>query len=207
MASGHRSGGVDFDDLFDQDIIGDGPVAGFLKRADGSPLRYAHIQYGAKRADVNRRSGGLDVSNKWAAKGTASYVTDGGYGGRLHASDVGASSAKATATFSFNANGTTAWKSETNGGQGGGVWTRAQAGEYDILFTQVAANSEGFLQGTLNAWLAMTENRWIALTVSASRGRQATATRTVRAQIRRRQDGRIWLDRTMEFYCTVASDG
>ncbi|MGO1069233.1 hypothetical protein [Lysobacter sp. CA199] len=206
MATLIKHQGIPFEDLFDPDIIGDGPIAHRCTH-NGQPLRFAHIQYGAKRADVNFRVNNQDVSNLWAAKGTASYVSDGGFGGRLRASDVGYPSAKATATFYFNADGTTRWTSETNGGQGGGVWSRSQPGEYDILFTQVAANVEGFLQGTLNAWLPLTESRWIALTVSASRGRQATATRTVRAQIRRRQDGRIWMDKTMEFYCTVASDG
>ncbi len=35
--------------------------------------RYAHIQYGSKRADVGHRINGMDVSNLWAARGTASY--------------------------------------------------------------------------------------------------------------------------------------
>lgn len=207
MASGHRSGGVDFDDLFDPDVIGDGPVAGFLRRADGSPLRYAHIQYGTQRADVNRRSGNVDVARLWAAKGTASYVSDGGWGGKLQASDVGYPSAKATASFAFRPDGTTWWKSETGGGTGTNVWTRSKPGDYDILFTLVQGGSSGFLSATLDQWLPLTQERLVYLTVSASNGRSASATRILRGQIRRRQDGRVWMDRNMEFYCHVASDG
>lgn len=64
----------EFDDLFDPDVIGDGPVASWLRRADGTPLRYAHIRYGQKIADVGRRrEDGLDVTNLWAGKGTTNY--------------------------------------------------------------------------------------------------------------------------------------
>ncbi|MEI2454579.1 hypothetical protein [Lysobacter firmicutimachus] len=205
--TGHRSGGVSFDDLFDPDLNGDGPTAGFLRRIDGTPLRYAHIQYGAQRADVNRRSGGVDVARLWAAKGTASYVSDGGWGGRLVASDVGYPSAKATASFSFRSDGSTFWQSETGGGSGTGTWARSRPGDYDILFSLIYADSGGYLNVTLDQWLPLTELRFVSLTVSASNGRQASANRTVRAQIRRRQDGRIWMDKQMAFYCTVAADG
>lgn len=72
MASGYRSAAVDFDARFDPDIMGDGPSAlGF--RSAGLPLRYAHIQYGRKGPDVGMRIGGVDASNLWAAKGTATY--------------------------------------------------------------------------------------------------------------------------------------
>jgi hypothetical protein len=65
--------GIDFDDLFDVDQNGDGPQAPYLRAPNGQPLRYAHIQYGSKRADVGYRQNGQDVSNLWAAKGTAVY--------------------------------------------------------------------------------------------------------------------------------------
>jgi hypothetical protein len=70
--AGVRSASVDFDDLFDPDITGDGPqAAGVL--IGGVPARYAHIQYGSKRPDVGVTNAGVDVSNLWAAKGTATY--------------------------------------------------------------------------------------------------------------------------------------
>lgn len=73
MAKGFTSGGVDFDDLFDPDVVGDGPSASFLT-SGGVALKYAALAYGTKRADVGfRNSSGVDVSNLWAAKGTAIY--------------------------------------------------------------------------------------------------------------------------------------
>lgn len=74
MPSGYRSGGVDFDDLFDPFVQGPTSVA-TGRRIAGVDLsyRYAHIQYGAKRADVGYRVNGTDLSNLWAAKGTAVY--------------------------------------------------------------------------------------------------------------------------------------
>ncbi len=73
MASGIKSREVDFDDLFDPDIIGDGPVANGLKRG-GTALHYANIIYGTRRADVGIKHAGTDVAALWAAKGTAVYV-------------------------------------------------------------------------------------------------------------------------------------
>ena len=45
MAKGIRSAGWDFDDLFDPDVIGDGPSVANL-RSGGAPLRYAALKYG-----------------------------------------------------------------------------------------------------------------------------------------------------------------
>lgn len=73
MASGRRSRGVAFEDLFDPDIVGDGPTAAGY-RSGGVLLRFAAIKYGTKRADVGYRVNDVDVSNLWAAKGTASYT-------------------------------------------------------------------------------------------------------------------------------------
>lgn len=74
MPSGYRSSGVDFDDLFDPYV--EGPMAQSSGRRIGNTdlsRRYAHIQYGSKRADVGHRINGMDLSNLWAARSTASY--------------------------------------------------------------------------------------------------------------------------------------
>jgi hypothetical protein len=73
MPTGFESDGVDFDDLFDPDVMGDGPQATWLENS-GVPLRYAALAYGTKRADVGYEDNGVDVSNLWAAKGTAVYA-------------------------------------------------------------------------------------------------------------------------------------
>lgn len=75
MPSGFKSGGTDFDDLFDPYVEGQKPaLTGYV--TDGQDLRdrYAPIEYGSKRADVGFKAGGQDVSNLWAAKGTAVYI-------------------------------------------------------------------------------------------------------------------------------------
>lgn len=72
MTAGYKSVNVEFDDLFDPDIVGDGPSAtGYA--VGGTAMRYAALTYGTKRADVGYARAGVDVSNLWAAKGTATY--------------------------------------------------------------------------------------------------------------------------------------
>lgn len=146
MASGYRYQGVDFDDLFDPDITGDGPVAGTYRRADGQPLRYAHVQYGSRRGDVGRRQGGSDLATLWAAKGTASYslpINGQSYSAHNQAHSNSSGSASATVTFILDASGIyRVLSSVTGGGQGSntevarGTWlpAGAGAGEYDVQF-------------------------------------------------------------------------
>ena len=78
--SGYRINGIDFDDIFDPDVIGDGPTAGLS--VNNVLIKYAHIQYGSKHADVGYSYAGSDVTNRWAAKGTAVYalpINNGAY--------------------------------------------------------------------------------------------------------------------------------
>lgn len=76
MASGFRnSAGVDTDDLYDTDAVGDGPIASFMRRADGSALRYAAARYGSPGDALGfRDADGSDMGPKWCKKGTASYA-------------------------------------------------------------------------------------------------------------------------------------
>lgn len=74
-----KSKGVNFSSLFDPDIMGDGPTAPGYK-VNGVAQRFADIKYGSKRANIGYAEKGVDLSNKWAAKGTAAYALgfDGG---------------------------------------------------------------------------------------------------------------------------------
>ncbi|WP_199098969.1 hypothetical protein [Dyella sp. ASV21] len=76
MSSSYRnSQPADSDDLFDPDVIGDGPTAPFLRRADGSPLRYADARYGTPGDTFGYRDASIaDMGPKWAKKGTAMYT-------------------------------------------------------------------------------------------------------------------------------------
>lgn len=104
MASGYRnSAGVDSDDLYDPDVVGDGYTATFLRRSDGSPLRYASASYGTPGDPFGYRdNGGADVGPRWAKKGTAQYSIP-------FATDYFANSqvrGNATLTLNMNNNGT-----------------------------------------------------------------------------------------------------
>lgn len=68
--------GVDWDDLFEPEVGGNGAGDGNYRRSDGSIIRYAALQYGSKIPDVGYgRSGGAgDVSTMWAGKGTVAYL-------------------------------------------------------------------------------------------------------------------------------------
>ncbi len=150
MASGYRYQGVDFDDLFDPDVQGNGPVAGAYRRPDGQPLRYAHVQYGSRRGDVNRRQGGVDLASLWAAKGTATYTL--GFNGGNYARSALAltnqqGSVNASVTLSLNSDGTwviTSFATRDGGRtEASGSWLPAGAnvGDYQVQFG--AATSDG----------------------------------------------------------------
>ena len=76
MTSGYRNAaGVDFDDLFDPDTVGDGQAIGNMRRSNGVALQYANVKYGAQGPAVSyRTSAGVDVSSFWAKKGTTKYL-------------------------------------------------------------------------------------------------------------------------------------
>ncbi|MCU1000760.1 MULTISPECIES: hypothetical protein [Stenotrophomonas] len=148
MASGYRSSGIDFDDLFDPYV--EGPMAQDSgRRVGGTDLsrRYAHIQYGSKRADVGYRVGGMDVSNLWAARGSATYRLP--FHGQAFSASNGAktnSSGSASASISIDmlSDGNYSIRRSVNGGGNSsntvvasGRWLPAGANpsEYDVRFS------------------------------------------------------------------------
>lgn len=144
MAVAYRSVGVDFDALFAPDIMGDGPSVAAM-RSGGTPLRYAAIGYGTKRADVGYRVGGVDVSNLWAAAGTAVYSIPGLNGKSLLAADsslTGQTTMAASVAVSFATAGTWSVSGSTSRGAVtqpapvSGTWLPAgeSASDYDIRY-------------------------------------------------------------------------
>lgn len=204
MASGYRRDGFDFDDLFDADVMGDGPTTPNA-RSGGAPLRYAHIQYGSKRADVGYRQGGVDVSNLWAAKGTASYVSDGGLPSELRRTVVAppGQTANATVSFSFNRDGTVTWASV---GSGSGTWARGTnpGDNYDINYTLVSGNA---VTGVPTGWVQLNANRAASSSVSANNGASNSKNSVVNIQIRRRSDGAVLVNRNVSMAPNAVSDG
>ena len=190
--AGRKSQGTDFDALFDVDIIGDGPQASGYN-ANGIPIRYAHIQYGSKRPDVGYRVNGVDVSNLWAAKGTAVYVSSDALPASLVDYQVNSSGpVTSTVTFAYFRDGTTTFSPSTIGSN---TWithgSSSVGDDYDIRFSQVSGNSIGILTATLNAWMQINAARTVSLAVSRNQQGALTAFRTVKIEVRRRSDGVI----------------
>ncbi len=81
----HDNADIQFDDVFAPNLSGTYAADSGFRGPDGSDLsrRYEHISFGSKHADVNHRtSAGIDVSNLWAAKGTAVYAL--GFNGKQY---------------------------------------------------------------------------------------------------------------------------
>lgn len=194
MAKGITSGGVDFDDLFDPDVVGDGPSTPWLT-SGGVALRYAALAYGTKRADVGyRNSAGVDVTNLWAAKGTAVYVNQSALPALLRCYIVNSSGpVTSTATFTFQRNGIVTFFPADYVNQNWVVPTGTTAGDaYDIRFTlQAGGNSTGTLTGTLGTWLQIDQNRGLSLSYTRSTSGSLTARRVVLVEIRRRSDNAV----------------
>lgn len=207
MATGYRSGGVDFDDLFDPDVMGSGPaVAGM--RSGGAPLKYAALSYGSKRADVGYRQNGHDVSNLWAAKGTARYVSDGGLPEILDTSVVvGPSGGIADVEFNFRRDGIVTW---TDIASGQGTWAPGGGNpgdQYDVRYTLLSAGTGGTLNGVDNTWKQVNTNRFVTLSLTVIGGASRSTFRVVRIEIRRRADNATVVDRQVRLVATITTDG
>lgn len=144
----HSHNGVPLHELFDPDIMGDGPDApGF--REGGVPLKFASIAYGSKGPDVKKREGGFDISNKWASAGTAVYVNLDAFPELIEDVQVGSSAPTTSSVgFTFHRNGTFITVPT-----GGGNWgpSATDAGDaYDLRITKLTgSNSAGDMSGVL----------------------------------------------------------
>lgn len=157
MTKNFRRGTVDFDDIFEPDIMGDGPSASFLTSGD-VPLKYAALVHGTKAADVGfRTAAGVDVSNLWAAKGTAVYVLSID-GQNIACNDVALTNEQSIfAQIDFTLSSAGTWKVErTEGGEStvlvaSGTWLSdaAAAGDYEVQFdvTHVAGEPPAVTNG------------------------------------------------------------
>lgn len=117
MTSGYRnSAGVDTDNLFDPDIVGDGPSATGYKKSDGTLLKYAAAKYGTVGPNTGYRlSNGADIATLWAAKGTAQYsLPINGQTFTSTGATVGTGACTATLDFEIATSGWTLVSSGTN---------------------------------------------------------------------------------------------
>jgi len=101
--SGYRNGAaVDADNLFDTDIVGDGPQAENFRLSNGVGLKYAAAPYGTPGPSFGyRNSAGVDNGPRWTTKGTAVYSLPIN-GKQYNAGDVAANRQTAQANIYFN---------------------------------------------------------------------------------------------------------
>ena len=203
--------GKRLEELFDPDLVGDGPIAWGLQDDAAVPLRFAHIKYGSKGPDVGYFTpDDIDVSNLWAAKNSAVYVNDGGVPRRLETSEVGSpAGVTARAGLTYHRSGLVDWFCTYTTGTGN--WTRPSpnAGDpYDLLMTiEAGGNAAGTLAGDFGAWVPLSADRQCTLSVFANNGTSRIASRVVRFRIRRRSDGVILVDYTLTLWVEATSDG
>lgn len=197
MASGHRNGQVDFDDLFDPDIIGDGPVAnGYAAKHVG--LRYAHVRYGTRRADVGYRIGGQDVASLWAAKGTATYTLPfhgKGFTSGNQAKSNSGGTCSANVRLNLMPDGTyTITKASTGGGNDSsstvdsGRWlpTGQSAAEYEIYITADSIGRASFsTSATGFVSMASAQSATISISVQSASSDYAQAAVDIHCHVRR----------------------
>lgn len=201
MTAGYRSAAVDFDNLFDPDIVGDGPIATGYAVA-GTALRYAALAYGTKRADVGYALGGLDVSNLWAAKGTATYAVTLGFEDQEYLASR-ESPATTTVTLTIKTDGN--WAITRNVGVpnplGSGVWDSftGTPSEFEVKFeTAVWMDSGGMTYSNgATTYQPLTVNRSVSATVSGS---DISGILNVRCLIRRISNGLLVVDSTCRLY-------
>ena len=185
MPTGYRKGGVDFEDLFAPDIIGDGPICEKVKKG-GVPLKFANIIHGSKGPDVGIREGGVDISNKWAAAGTVSYLDPDALPSLMEdLASAPSGPVTATVAFYFNRNGSMTLDPTTYGPRD---WRSPNVpdfgDDYEIRFTQTATNGSGTLTGPLGSWLQINAARGLNLSITRSIAGSVTASRTVLVEIR-----------------------
>ncbi|MGN6655721.1 MAG: hypothetical protein ACTHJ9_10320 [Rhodanobacter sp.] len=216
MTSGVKSNNVDLDDLFDPDIVGDGPASAGVK-SGGVPLKYAAIKYGTKRANVGILNAGSDVSNLWAAKGTASYalpINGQTFARKGQALTGQEGTITGTVQFTARADGTYAVTTSASPGSpstpASGTWQTqgGAASDYQVQFTLSAGSTSGTgsTANTAPAYtsLATAQSASVTCTCPANDSGTYTWTYGLRIRIRRVSTGAVISDTTITMSASAA---
>lgn len=203
MASGYRSAGVDFDDLFDPYVTGTPPAATGYRIAGVGDLagRYAPLIFGTQRADVGYRiAGGADVATLWAAKGTATYVSSTAGLPESISSFANSTSGPVTAvaTFSMARDGSTSWSPP---GTSSAWYPMAPAGIgdlYDVEFTNLGGVGGVLTGSALGVRHPLSSPRGLTLMTTRTTAGSSNGTRSIRVDIRRIGSATILGTRTVE---------
>lgn len=189
---GYNTNNVNFDDQFDPDVQGDGPTASNYKVA-GVPAKYADIKHGTKGPDCGYKEAGVDLSNKWAKKGSAVYALPIDGGNFVARSDGQISAAMdAKITFALNADGTYTLTcvgntpDTTAGAAGSWLPDGQSAADYQVEFvwsqTSQSTSGPATVTNGAAAYQACTANRSILIEAqvgqfsASDKGSKATVT-------------------------------
>ncbi|QNH13095.1 hypothetical protein [Xanthomonas sp. SI] len=211
MASGYRSGGVDFDDLFEAGTSG---TAVPSARSGGVPLRYAALGSSAKRPDVGYRYNGSDVSNLWLPKGAGvGSLPINGQNFSIGETVPNLATGSCAITFRANPDGTFAVTPvRSHGGNGAvttGSWlpSGSSASDFQIQFEATAASgTAATITNEASAYQALTTARAITAALgpygSSAGSRDSVTSITIR--IKRVSSGSVGVT-TVTF--SLAVDG
>lgn len=207
MGTSYKTAGVDLDDQFDPDIIGDGPTAPGYKQG-GTPLKYAAIKYGSKGPDCGYAQAGVDVSNLWAAKGTAVYaLACDGQQANVGVTLPNMKTGSATASFVANADGTyvLSTRKHVSGLQdvvnvvATGTWNilGGASSLYRVRFTLSNITEEGDGSATMSNdapnFVALTADRSVAANASGTfQSGTDSISATVTIELQRIADGLVF---------------
>lgn len=210
MASGYRSSGLDFDDLFDPYVSGTKSIV-TGRRVNGVDLRerYAPLSVGSKRADVGYRVDGVDVSNLWAAKGTASYGISGldGRSFRVaHQANTTQQQTFAAVNVALRSDG----KWQATGSDPGGArdlpdpvigdWLTwgGSGSDYELLIdVSSSGHADRVVGNGAESWVSLGTSRSVTLSLPAVPASNATArdaSASVRIRVRRASTGAVISD-------------
>lgn len=192
MSDYRNSAGTDFDNLFDPDVVGDGPSATHYALTSGALLKYAAAKYGSPGPTVGyRNSAGVDWGTQWAAKGTAAYVkSNPGYTAfTATAGNTKGQTLTAAAIISLNSDGT--WTASQSGNSSG-LWYQSQqsgiGNNYQVLFTwtKTGGNVTDTVSNGASGWTTIsgTVSFQISFTASVAQGQTDSCSGTLNIQIR-----------------------
>jgi hypothetical protein len=206
-----KSKGVDFSSMFAPDEMGDGPIAeGYM--VAGVPQRYAHIMYGTKREDIGYAENGVDLSNKWAAAGTAVYVRAPALG-TIEVLVTGVSSATGSFTLVVRRNGECdADTSSTPGGSAhfDSSWfavANATIGDqYEVMLTPVFTSGTATVTNGAESYSVINADRSITFTRTVPNQTVVTIQGHINIKIKKISTNAVLLDFNQPFHMEVGND-
>lgn len=214
MASGYRnSAGVDSDDLYDPDVMGDGPAATGYRMSNGVTLKYAAAQYGTPGAAMGYRlSNGVDIGTLWARKGTAGYLNPSpAYQWSTFVAFGDTSFHTVQSTLTWSPDGT--WANTAPGtSPKSGTWAPATGTPGDmyemmvdnVVLTPASGHTLIFSTNQASSWVAMTSNVICVMQDVAKPSSNASGY-SVRLRIRLTSTGAVMYTGTISGSITIAN--